>query len=60
MRDVAEEYGVPLIDAGRELNKTPGIYFDSCHFDARGRESVAEPVRDAMEKAGAKLVASKH
>jgi lysophospholipase L1-like esterase len=58
MREVAEEYGIPLIDAKSELEKTPRVFFDSCHFDAEGHEIVGNLIVDAlMEK---KSFAARH
>lgn len=53
MREVAEEHGALVIDAARELNKTPDVYWDFCHFDQRGHEIVAKLVAEVMEAAKA-------
>jgi lysophospholipase L1-like esterase len=53
MRDVAAQMDVTVIDAARELGKDPSMFFDNCHFDARGHEVVSGLVVDAIEKAKA-------
>jgi hypothetical protein len=53
MRDVGAQMGVPVIDAASELNKDPSLYFDHCHFDARGHQIVSGLVVDAIERAKA-------
>jgi lysophospholipase L1-like esterase len=40
MNEVAAEYGVDIVDAGRVLDEAPAHYFDFCHFDAPGHEKV--------------------
>jgi lysophospholipase L1-like esterase len=50
MRKVADEYGIPLIDAQSELEKTPRVFFDSCHFDAEGHEIVGKLIADVLMK----------
>jgi lysophospholipase L1-like esterase len=49
MREVAEEYGIPLINAQSELEKTPRVFFDSNHFDVEGHEIVGNLVVDALK-----------
>ncbi len=48
MRDVAEQYGVPLIDAKSALEKTPRVYFDICHFDAEGHAIVGNLIANVL------------
>lgn len=42
MRQVAREYGVSLIDAKRELDKAPRVFFDLAHFGGEGHQIVGE------------------
>ena len=49
MRKVADEYGIPLIDAQSALEKTPRVFFDSSHFDAEGHEIVGNLVANALK-----------
>jgi lysophospholipase L1-like esterase len=58
MRDVAEQFGDEVIDAGSELDKTPSVYFDFCHFDAQGQAIVGKLVADAIKSAGVNTVAA--
>jgi hypothetical protein len=51
MRDVGARMGVPVIDAASELAKDPSMFFDYCHFDARGHEVVSGLVVNAIERA---------
>ena len=44
MRDVAEQYGVGLVDAGSRLDEDPATYCDYCHFNAYGHRIVADLV----------------
>ncbi len=44
MRSVAKETGATLIDGAAVLDKVPSVYYDFCHFDARGHRMVAELV----------------
>lgn len=53
MRDVGAQMDVPVIDAASELNKDPSLFFDHCHFDARGHQIVSGLVVDAIERAKA-------
>lgn len=57
MRYVAEEYGVPLIDAKSELEKRPRVFFDGCHFDVEGHEIVGNLIADVLMKT--KVLAAK-
>jgi len=57
MRDVAEQFGDEVIDAGSELDKTPSVYIDFCHFDAQGQAIVGKLVADAIKSAGANTMA---
>jgi hypothetical protein len=50
MREVAQEHGVVVIDAASELNKTPEVFWDFCHFDQQGHATVAKLVGAAMEE----------
>jgi hypothetical protein len=59
MREVAGQLGVPVVDAAAELSRTPGAYFDFCHFDAMGHEIVARLVAPIIEAAKADAAASK-
>lgn len=36
MRQVAEEYGMPLLDSAAVLEKQPSVFIDFCHFNAEG------------------------
>ena len=58
MRQVAEQNGIPLIDAKAELEKTPRVFFDICHFDAEGHEIVGNLIANALKKR--ELSAAKH
>jgi lysophospholipase L1-like esterase len=49
MRSVAAEHGLPVIEAAAELNKTPEIFWDYCHFDEKGHETVGQLVADAIK-----------
>jgi len=51
MKEVAAEHGVPVIDAAAELSKIEGVYFDFCHFDAKGHELVGRLVAGVMKAA---------
>lgn len=51
MRDVGERYKVPIIEAAAELEKTPEVYIDQCHFDSKGHETVARLAVKAIESA---------
>jgi lysophospholipase L1-like esterase len=51
VHDIAAEHGIPVVDAVRELNKTPDVYWDFCHFDERGHEIVGRLVAGAIEGA---------
>jgi lysophospholipase L1-like esterase len=51
MREVADKYGIPLIDAQAALEKRPDVFFDSCHFDAQGHEIVGKLIADVLMKA---------
>ncbi len=53
MRDVEAQMDVPVIDAASELNKDPSLFFDHCHFDARGHEVVSGLVVNAIDRAKA-------
>lgn len=59
MKEVADEHGVPIVDAARELNKVADVYWDFCHFDQRGHEIVGRLVADAIETARANWAAGK-
>jgi lysophospholipase L1-like esterase len=54
MRDVSQEYDVPLVDAKSRLDANPRVYFDFCHFDAEGHKIVGELIADVLAKAGSK------
>jgi hypothetical protein len=41
-REVAMVGGATVIDAGTELNLTPYVYTDFCHFDEEGHRIVAQ------------------
>jgi lysophospholipase L1-like esterase len=59
MRDVAAEHGVPVVDAASELNKTPEVFWDYCHFDEKGHQIVGRLVAEAIETVLKGRVASK-
>lgn len=59
MREIAAEHGIPIVEAARELNKTPDVYWDFCHFDERGHETVGRLVAEALEAARLKRTAEK-
>jgi lysophospholipase L1-like esterase len=40
MRSVAGEHGIAVVDAAAELNKTPEVFWDFCHFNEKGHEIV--------------------
>lgn len=39
-REVAGQYHVDVVDAGRVLDESPADYYDACHFDANGHLKV--------------------
>ena len=41
MKEVAEELGVEIIDAGAVLNQTSADYMDFCHPDRNGHKKIA-------------------
>jgi hypothetical protein len=51
MRDVAQEYDVPLVDAKSKLDESPRVFFDFDHFDAQGHEMVGKLVADVLANA---------
>jgi lysophospholipase L1-like esterase len=59
VREIAAEHGIAIVDAAGELNKTPEVYWDFCHFDQRGHEIVGRLVADAIEAARTSLAAAK-
>ena len=42
MRQVASDYGVELVDAGKMLDEHPDEYIDFCHFNEDGHRRVGE------------------
>lgn len=50
MRDVAQEYDVPIVDAKSKLDERPRVFFDSVHFDAEGHEIVGKLLMDVLAK----------
>jgi lysophospholipase L1-like esterase len=48
MRDVARQYGAPVIDAVQELSAREELYMDFCHFDARGHEIVGRLIAEVV------------
>ena len=60
MRDVAEQFGDQVIDAGSELDKTPGVYFDCCHFDGYGHAILGKLVADVIKSAEMNAIATKN
>ena len=50
MMDVSREYDVLLVDAVRELEKNPRVFFDVAHFDVEGHEIVGSLLKDALAK----------
>ena len=59
VKEIAAEHGIPIVDAVRELNKTPDVYWDFCHFDERGHATVGRLVADAIVAARASWSAGK-
>lgn len=51
VREVADRYGVQVIDAVGELNKNADVYFDFTHFDETGHQIVGRLVTNALEAA---------
>lgn len=51
MRSVANTNGVAIVDAGRELDLTPNVYVDVCHFDEGGHARIALLLLDPVLKA---------
>lgn len=49
MREVAAEHKITVVDAASELSKVPEVYWDHCHFDAKGHEIVGRLVAAAVE-----------
>ncbi len=39
---VAKQCGVTVVDGAAELEKTPFVYYDFCHFDTTGHKKIAE------------------
>ena len=50
MRDVAATHGAYLVDAGTELDRTPAVYIDFCHFNAEGHRIVAQLLSARIEQ----------
>ena len=42
MRDVAEQHGIAVVDAGKTLDATPSDYLDFCHPDSNGHRKIAD------------------
>jgi hypothetical protein len=51
VREVANQYGVQVIDAVGELNRNADVYFDFTHFDETGHQIVGRLVANALEAA---------
>ena len=49
MKDVAAEHGALVVDAASELSKTPEVFWDYCHFDDKGHQTVGRLVAEAIE-----------
>lgn len=47
MRTVAAESGAVLVDGAAALDRLPSVYYDFCHFDARGHRMLAGLVADS-------------
>lgn len=48
IREVAATAGVPIVDAGAEIDRDPSRYFDFCHFDREGHRIVADLLDKAL------------
>lgn len=48
MREVAQEYGIELIDVVAVLEKTPLVFSDSCHLNENGHRIVGELVAERI------------
>jgi hypothetical protein len=59
VKEIAAEHGIAIVDAASELNKTPDVYWDFCHFDQRGHATVGRLVADAIVAARASWSAGK-
>lgn len=53
MRNVANAYGIKLVEASQELDKDPSLYIDNCHPNDLGHEIIArllyKAVKDIMD-----------
>ena len=52
MKGLADELGVPVVDAASVLPKDTSIFFDDCHFNVRGAERMAGLIADAIVQRG--------
>ena len=60
MRDVAEQFGAQVLDAGSELDKMPGVYIDAGHLDGEGHAIVGRFVADVIKSAEMNAIATNH
>ena len=49
-RDVAEAYGVPLVDLDSAVPKTGEYFLDDCHYTEAGNRRIAETIFTFLEK----------
>ncbi|MHC4568687.1 MAG: SGNH/GDSL hydrolase family protein [Planctomycetota bacterium] len=47
-RNVAERFGVPLVDLAAELPRDTGVFYDDCHFNFSGSDKVATIIAAAL------------
>ena len=50
MREVANKYGVLVIDAGKVLDERPTDYVDFCHFNAAGHRKVGRLLAEQISQ----------
>ena len=50
MREVAQQYNIEIVDAGRVLDENYYDYFDICHFDQNGHQRVAYLLAEQLSK----------
>lgn len=50
MREVAQQYNIEIVDAGRVLDENYYDYFDICHFDENGHQRVAYLLAEQLSK----------
>lgn len=51
-RQVAAEHGIPIVDAGSEIDRHPEWYYDFCHFGGEGHRAAADLLAAELARAG--------